>query len=373
MTDQQAAADTGAADGSDIVQIQPALAANELPSLRNAARAVATFREKQRNPDQSQPESPARQAQEPARQDPAQQSVDETDAALQETEAPGEIEAAEPLVEAPIEPPRSWTKEEKERFATLPRETQEYLASREQERDRATRQSQNEAAEGRKAIEAERAKVETARTQYETALPALLATLQEKQAGEFSDIKTIADVEKLAREDWPRYVLWDASQKNLAHVQQQVQAATARQSQEKQQKLAEFISREGELLKEKVPELADPVKGPKLRETAVARLKEIGFSEAELGALWRGETEISLHDHRLQRLIADGVRFQAAQAATRNSTRPAVPLVQRPGTAQPRGAQAAQVVQNLTQRLDKTGNVKDAVRLLVERRKASAR
>jgi hypothetical protein len=51
----------------------------------------------------------------------------------------------------PIDPPRSWTKAEKERFQSLPRETQEYLHTREQEREREFRRGQNEAAEQRKA------------------------------------------------------------------------------------------------------------------------------------------------------------------------------------------------------------------------------
>ena len=71
-------------------------------------------------------------------------------------EAPGEqTEAAEPAPEEPpIAPPRSWTKAEKERFATLPRETQEYLAERETERDREVRRSQNETAEKLKGLTA---------------------------------------------------------------------------------------------------------------------------------------------------------------------------------------------------------------------------
>ena len=72
------------------------------------------------------------------------------DAAPADAQAPGEqTESAEPEAAAPppIEPPRSWTKDEKERFQSLPRETQEYLATREQERDREFRRSQNEAAE----------------------------------------------------------------------------------------------------------------------------------------------------------------------------------------------------------------------------------
>jgi hypothetical protein len=371
MESDQSAAAAGAASGSDIVQV-PALAGDQLPSLRDAARAVATFREKQRNPEQTPQDPPARQAEEPAaRQDPTTESADEAGAAPPETEATGETEATDPAETQPLELPRSWTKDRADHWAKLDRATQELLLQHDRDASAAVRRSQNEAAEQRKAMEAERAKVETARTQYETAVPTLLATLAQQQAGEFPDVKTHDDVMRLAREDWPRYVLWDASQKRLAGLQQQEQAISERQSQEKATKHAEFVQRELELLVEKFPDIADSKKGPALREAAVTTLREIGFSDAELGKLWKGEAEISLHDHRLQLLVRDALRFRSAQAAAKNAARLAVPPVQRPGTAQPRGAAAAAAVQNLSERLNKTGSLKDAARLLSERRKAA--
>ena len=47
-----------------------------------------------------------------------------------------------------------------------------------------------------------------------------------------------------------------------------------------------------------------------------------------------------------------------------------LPPVQRPGVGQPKGAAQEALVQNLARRLDQTGNLKDAARLLVERRRA---
>ena len=82
-------------------------------------------------------------------------------------------------------------------------------------------------------------------------------------------------------------------------------------------------------------------------------------------------TDLSLHDHRLQLLIRDGIRFRDAQKAAKEASTKPVPPVQRPGVAQPRGAAQDAVVQNLTKRLDQTGNLKDAARLLAERRKAA--
>jgi hypothetical protein len=357
----------------DIVQI-PA-PAGETISTRDAARTLASFRLKARETEP--PQDGARPAANAEAVPPANDSADASapaDAAPPvEPEAPGEptASAEPPAAQAPIEPPRSWTKEARERFASLPRETQEYLASREQDRDRELRRSQNDAAEQRKALDAERRQAEQARTQYESALPAVLATLQQVQADSFSDVKSIVDVERLAREDWPRYVLWDAQQKRIASAQQDLAGAAQRQEQERRIRLDEYVKRERDVLVEKLPEIADPVQRSKLEQSALGMLRELGFSDQELDGLYYGRSDLSLHDHRLQMLIRDGVRFRDAQKAAKEaSTRP-VPPVQRPGVAQPRGAAQDAVVQNLTKRLDQTGNLKDAARLLAERRKAA--
>ena len=61
---------------------------------------------------------------------------------------------ATPIVQATlgstVDPPRSWKKEDKEFFATLPLHTQEIVALREQERETHLRRSQNELAEMKK-------------------------------------------------------------------------------------------------------------------------------------------------------------------------------------------------------------------------------
>lgn len=52
-----------------------------------------------------------------------------------------------------VEPPRSWPKEYKARFARLPVTLQRYVAAREEQRDKAIRRAQNEAADARKQLE----------------------------------------------------------------------------------------------------------------------------------------------------------------------------------------------------------------------------
>jgi hypothetical protein len=339
---------------------------NSVMSAREAAQALASFRHKRTEEPNSQ------EAPEPAADEPAIESGDELEAGTDENPPTGdETESAtDTAAEPPIEPPRSWTKEAKERFASLPRDTQEYLAQREDERDRDFSRRQTETAEKLKGLTAKEQAVEQARSQYETALPALLETIQQQQNAEFGDIRTVEDVQRLAREDWPRYVMWDAKQKQLASVQQQVEVTKHRQAQEKQQKFGEFVKREAELFAEKVPEFADPVKKTALQDKAVAMLHDLGFADQELGELGRGERELSIYDHRIQLLINDGIKFRAGQSALKAPTRAPVPPVQRPGVSQPRGAAQTAVVQNLTTRLNQTGSAKDAARLLTARRAA---
>jgi hypothetical protein len=54
-----------------------------------------------------------------------------------------------------VDPPRSWTKEEKAEFATFPIPAQKTISRREQDRERALRQRQNELAEERKRLQAD--------------------------------------------------------------------------------------------------------------------------------------------------------------------------------------------------------------------------
>src|SRR5215831_8612256 len=176
-------------------------------STHDAAAAVLRKLRQPKANDTDMPDPSARAttaAPEPGKESTAADAGD--DAAPVDAQDPGErTEGADRQQEpAPIEPPRSWTKEDKELFTSLPRATQERIAERERSRESDFLRRQNEAAEKLKGLNAKEQAVEQARQTYETALPQLLQTLQQQQAGEFADIKSMADVERLAREDWPR-------------------------------------------------------------------------------------------------------------------------------------------------------------------------
>ena len=335
--------DTGQAPATEPPAIsQPSLTPSE------AGRFMASLRRKA-----EQPAQPTEQRQEQAA--PVQQeSPAQAEDAAPPQEAPGETQEAEPESIPPIEPPRSWTKDAKERWQTLPRETQEYLAEREQERDREVRRSQNDTAEKLKGLTAKEQAVEQARQQYEAALPLLMQNLQSVMAGEFSDLKSMDDVQRMATEDWPRYIRWDAAQKRLAAVQQEMQVSQQRQQTETQQKFAEFSKEQDRLFVEKVPDMADEKKAAELQKAAIASLKSAGFAEDELAGAWQGAVNVPFRDHRVQLMIHKAALWDQAQAKAKTITTNAkpVPQVQRPGAKRVTGADNAAEVQRLEAQLD---------------------
>jgi hypothetical protein len=345
-------------------------------SVSEAARSLAQARKPKEQQQQA-----AEQRTDGAAQTAGQESTAPAgDATSQDSpEIRGETENADPGAQEndqalpPIEPPRSWTKEDKALFTGLPRETQERIAERERSRESDFLRRQNEAADMLKGLTAKEQAVDQARQQYEAALPQLLTMLQAQQAGEFADIKSLADVERMAREDWPRYALWDVQQKKIAEVARQLTEVQHRQALEKQQQFSEFAKREDDLFKEKVPDMADDKKAAELQTRCLATLTGLGFAEAELAHSWNGAKDLSLRDHRVQLLIRDATLWREAQAKAKAAQARPVPPVQRPGVAQPKGAAQHAQIENLAQQLDKSSGVKalrTAAKLVAARRGA---
>lgn len=364
----------GASEEQPVTQIITAGGEDSL-SVTDAARTLAQVRKPKDRAGERRQEVKD-QATQQAREESTTAKV-EVGAAPVEEQAPGETESAETEAAGlpAIEPPRSWTAEDKELFKALPRETQERLADRERARERDFRRSQDEAADKLKGLTAKEQAAEQARQQYEAALPQLLVMLQQQQAGEFADIRTLADVERMAREDWPRYALWDVQQKKIAEVTRQLTEVQQHQLHETLQQFAEFAKREDDLFKEKVPDMADARKAAELQTACLATLTGLGFAEAELARSWQGRKDLSLRDHRVQLLIRDATLWREAQAKARTAAAKPVPPVQRPGTAQPRGAAQEAQIQNLNLQLEKSSGVNAlrAAAKLVATRRAAAR
>jgi hypothetical protein len=352
------------AGGEPIAVITPAPDTGTDLSISQAARALASARHK--------PKEESAPVEQP-RADPVEQP-ELAQANADPVEAPGEdTNAAEPAEELPpIEPPRSWTQAEKERFQSLPRETQEYLHTREQERDREFRRGQNELAEQRKAIEAQRSEAEKARQQYEAKLPALMQALHDSSP--FADIKSMADVEKLQADDPFRFQQFQVYQWKMQGVQAELQETEQRKAKEEQTKWTEHVQAENTKAAELIPELADKVKGPALtNRVATELLPALGFKDSELAELAAGKSKLSIYDHRIQRLLADSLQLRDIQKAKTTVTAKPVPPVQRPGTARPAGNAQSEQIQALTRKLEQTGDLRVAqqLRALQAHRRAS--
>lgn len=315
-------------------------------------------------PPKQEEEQPAESAEPATAEEPAQAASEP------ETAHAEEPEASEPETPA-IDPPRSWTKEAKERWSSLPRETQEYLAQRESERDRGLLRSQNELADQRKAFEAEREAVKALKQQYETQLPNLVKTLESALQSQFSDIKDMNDVRNLQAQDPFRFQQWQLHQMELAAAKQEEQAATSQKAQEEQSRWGKYVQDESAKFAESLAE-SDKARLNDLNKAAPEFLKERGFTQEQLNDLASGKEKLSIYDHRLQALILDGMKYRDLQKAPLKAVPKSVPPVQRPGVSAPNKAGVArtQNIQALTQKLNSSGSLEDAMELLRAQRSA---
>jgi hypothetical protein len=339
----------------------PAVSAEPI-TARDAAKALADIRWKRNNPT---PETPAA---EPPQEIQAEQA-DSAPPTEEPAALPTEVEV-EPAEQPPIDPPRSWSKEWKEEFAAYPRDVQEKISQREQERDTALRRSQNENAERLKGLTAKEQAAEQARLQYEQALPALMQALQSQQQGEFSDIKTMADIEKLAREDWPRYALWDAQQKKIAAVHQEQKAAQERQQSEAKKQWDDFASKEDAKFAELHPEYSDEKKSAAMAKAVFATAEKAGITREQLTDAYHGKLSFSPRMAAVQEILLKAALYDQAKASAAKVAPKPLPPVQRPGARGERVDQASLELKGLTQRAEQSNNPRDWAKVLAARRAA---
>lgn len=369
-------------------------------SISQAARALQAARKKPAAAVEAPVEPVA--ADEPAADDAALELSDEGDAAPDENQATGETDGiADPPEKAPLPLPRSWTKEQAEHWNALPRATQEYLADRDSKTTAEVRRVQNEAAEKSKALVAKETAADQARSQYETKIKSVVDVLEKEQLREFPDIRSQADLDKLSSEFsrlsaeavtlWAtdpiaagtmqaqagqiqaKLSAWGIHQQKLVAATNEASQAETRQSQAKKDAWANHVLAEDKLASEKIPDLADKVKGPALRTRAVERLAELGFTNDELNKLAAGDEKISIYDHRLQQLINSDLRLAEILKAPKAVAAKPVPSVQRPGTPAARGSANSEALKALTNKLNTSGSLKDAVALRVAQTRAQRR
>lgn len=303
-------------------------------------------------------------------------SDEDDDAALGKDPAPGDDDDldGDPEEEElpPIKRPKSWGKEDQAEWEALSRSQQEKIAAREETREKAIRKAQNDAAETSKAHKAKADEAEQARTTFEEKARAALDVLAREQQRDYADIKTAADVSKLAATDPLRFVQWQAHQAEVAAIKDEVDKANKRKADKEAEDWKQFRNSESAKAIEHIPALADKEKAPKVMQKAVAALQDVGFTAKELTAFDNGE-KLSLFDHRVQRLIFEAIRYRDIQAARTAQTKKAVPTVQRPGVKQPAGTASSERIKALTAKAHSSGSLRDFANLLSAERRASTR
>jgi len=266
----------------------------------------------------------------------------------------------------PIEAPRSWTREEKEGFAALPRETQEYIRQREDDRDHDLRTRQNlQIADAKARVEQQaRAEIEhhvrAAQQLYQASHEeVLLRALHQKNYAAFAQKygnPTAEQLQHLAAnnpqlhgqimQEFAQLKADDAKLADLAQRQAEklktdavlkylkdAQTQGAQQLQQQQQ-IAAWKEQQDALAAEDIPELRGEG-AAEFQRQAAEYLQELGITAEEACQVPQ------IFDHRMQRVFADALRWKRAERAAKAARPVSAPPPQRPGRGAPaKGAES---------------------------------
>lgn len=214
-----------------------------------------------------------------------------------------------------------------------------------------------EAAEAKRIAQAQIEQVAAERTHYANHIDTVLQRLQSQLIG---DQKALAE---LATENPALWVAENAKfQQRYADYQQAVQEREnigKQQAFEQQQAYSNYLIAENQRLIETLPSWKDPVKR-QADEQAIAQVlsSKYGYTEQELS---------QIADSRAVRVARDAMLWQRHLATVGKKATTAPPTPVRAGAA-PQNSANSRTEKDLAQRLKRTGNVDDAVALLMSRK-----
>lgn len=210
-----------------------------------------------------------------------------------------------------------------------------------------------ELAEQRKAIEAEANAIQQTRQSHLSQLDQLIPALQQQVAGEFADIKTTADLEKMAADDPARFTRWQAKQVALQQAKAE-QARLAGELKSKQEReYREFLQAEHAKLIDADPIFADAEKGKAEKVRIRDYLKAQGFDDEAINGL---------ADHRSVLIARKAMMYDQVKNAKPEEKRVSEPpKVMKPGPAgeKPPVDERAKAAR---QQLRKSGRLEDAAK-----------
>lgn len=285
-----------------------------------------------------EPQQPEGQAEEPQAEYEAQA----------EDEAPETYEASEEVQEEVEEKPRYRVKVDNEEMEV---DLDELIKGYSRTADY-TKKTQT-LAEQRKAVEAERARIEEAaklRDSYAQRLQIIeqMLTQPEEDIGSLKDSDPIGYAVKMAEKV--------ERDKQLAAVQAERQSLQARQQAEQQQQLKAHLANEAERLKAAIPEIADDVKGEVIRKEIKDFAKSVGFSDQELS---------QVYDHRAVLTLYQAMQYQKLMKSKPIAQKKVTdaPKTLKPGNGQSKADPDSEQMKRLKNQVRKTGRVRDAANL----------
>lgn len=209
-------------------------------------------------------------------------------------------------------------------------------------------------AEQRKAVEAERSKIEeTARVRdtYAQRLQVIEQLLQQQSGTE--------NLAELRENDPIAYALAIADrsekEKQLSAIQAERQRVQQEQAQQQSQVLQSHIQQEQQKLVELIPEFRDDAKAEVIRRDIRSYAKSIGFSDQELSQVYDSRAVSALYKSMMYDKLVAGKpgAHKKVQSA---------PKTLKPGTSNPKSSEQEAKKKDF-ERLRQSGNKKDAARL----------
>jgi len=287
-----------------------------------------------------EPQQPEGQVEEQAAEEQLEEYVEESE--------PEEVEASEETQEEE-EPPRYRVKVDNEEMeVTLDELLKGYSRTSDY-----TKKTQT-LAEQRKAIEADRVRIEEAaklRDQYSQRLQIIeqmLAAQPEENLAELKETDpigyTMKVAEKLERD------------KQLEAIRNERQQLAARQQYEYQEQLKNHLASEADKLKSAIPEMGDDVKGEVIRKEIREYARSIGWSDQELA---------SVYDHRAVLALYQAMQYNKLQKSKPTVTKKVAeaPKMLKPGTTGKQTTAEQDALKKMRAKLAKTGDKRDAARL----------
>ena len=236
--------------------------------------------------------------------------------------------------------------------------------------EKAQHERQQKATEGLEQAQA-------AKRTFDHALKMFIAHAQGANLEQFSDIRSEADLMRVAAQDPARFQRWQQVQHQIMTAQQQLAQSQAAEQQSAARMFETFAAEQDRRVADLIPELKDPAKAKELREGSLQTLRAAGFGDQELAASWHGRDSFTLRDKRVQRVIADAAKWRShEEKMARHGINPngdlpkkALPPVQRPGVARERDPNAHLAA--FENQFRHTGSLRDAARLVAARRRGT--